>query len=337
MFAGLDTKPFVVKYEKDGALKKFNSHIGVIVFVEDFESFRQKYYSILQEVFNNTGIKLERKVLSSYELLELTQGNYSMLYEFCEKIKPLIKSTSVFYTGFNTQQIPKIRIFGRTSTPRFVGIEEFMVTHIDQAFPHICIWRTLVYLRNTNTTVFSDSFTTNLTEAWDSIIQHPNLFEIFPNGDSLNPLISTADMLVKYIDQKVKDNKEWLNRDSITRVLGNENLYVHRITNSHLRNITPLRRMKFNFNDFIRHPVFFIIKPKNSKVEIEFVKFHSPTLLNRITDSNGSLMYFDQRKHPNYIVDGDTLIYSDAETKSTAENIASITRKRITIMNISDF
>lgn len=339
MFAGVDAKPIKIEYDSNNTHKKFESEIGCIVIVDDYDSFKAEYAKILRKLVSDGQINTGRTVLSSYELLELSGGDYTLLSDFFKRIKPHIKKLNIFYCSFDTRRIPIILTYGKSKL-RKMTLDELRSTHLDNAFPHICAWCILPYLKSNRVEVFSDSFTTNLTDAWNEVSSYDN-FKIIPNGDSINALISTADIIVKFLEHEFSLQKKSLFRDQINRLLDFENeqqdnCYIHIIDNRDYPKITPLKHSKFKLGHRLKHPAYFLIKTEKSEIEMEFIKFTSEKLLNQISEQNGSLLFFDQRDCFDCIEDGDSFIYLDERAKLTAEGVKNAVGKNVALLSLKE-
>jgi hypothetical protein len=287
-------------------------------------------------VLHNKGYDVERNSLCSYEILELTNGDYEVLCEFYERIRNYLQKINIFYCSFNQKRIPEIFTYGRSKL-RKMSVEEFFNNHLDNSFIHICIWTLRNYLNSIQATVYSDSFTTNPTEAWNYVSNLPN-FKIIPNGDAVNPLVSTADIIIKVLEYKLQKSKRSFFKSEIEKQLvGNNNdeqIHIHKIDNRFYPKITPLKRAKFRLDNFIKHPSFFIFKTKKREIEMEFIMQNSPKLMNEIFSKDGCVLFFDQRLYSGCISDGDFLLYMDKGAKATATDVQKLTKKKLVIREI---
>ena len=69
---------------------------------------------------------------------------------------------------------------------------------------------------------------------------------------------------------------------------------------------------------------------------MELLKANSESLVNLVTEQNGSLVFFDERIYQKSICDEDVFVYLDDRGKATAETIKSIIQKNIKIISLTE-
>jgi hypothetical protein len=327
---GIDCLTSSLKYTcPNGDTKKFDTVLGVALTTNNPAALRTKYESVLKEALAAEGIVSDRKILSSFEIFEHTQGGLQVHERVYEGLKNELEKINIFYTSFNTQRINQIKTFGREGT-RIKTLEEFYNEHLNNAFPHICAWKLNTYIRNTNANVYCDNFFSYTTEAWEEIRDYPNMF-VLTRGDQSNYLISLADIFVKYLDGKTKETKRSFYWPHIEKTLGlkkdEQKLYIHTICNKDLPKITPLAKAGVKLGRNMKHPIYFFMMPKGGTLDFNLILSKAPRLLNEVYEAGGCICAFHQRNHNGYIQDDDVFIYADNAGKVDAETIASLGNK----------
>ncbi|MFH1505982.1 MAG: hypothetical protein ABIE94_03240 [archaeon] len=313
---GIDAKEihieFIDMYKKQ---KQFRSMVGIAVVTNEYDNLKKQYEKILQSTLKNNGIKSKRKVLSSFELLDLTDGDTKLHEEIYEKICPYLYKLNIIYTSFNTKRIPLIKTFGLIGV-RNQKLDEFYDSHLVNAFPHICVWSIFDYIRDTKAEVLCDGFFSYTTDAW-KIIKDYDKFNILYNGDKTNFLISLADIIVVVLQKRLENNKRSLYPPNIYHALKCKSkshspaIHIKIINNRHYPKITQLDKKGFPARKYIKHPTYFIMKPKGGSISTDFILSGLPKLMNEISDVGGCVTAFSERIHRNMVKEKDVFIYLD--------------------------
>jgi len=338
---GIDSKLFSIDFVKlSNENKSFTSMVGVAITTDDSKKLRANFEKISKSVFSELGIETDRKILSSYEILEKTGGDMEAHRRIFNALRNESIKINVFYTTFNQKRIPKIKVFGRIGT-RELTVDEFYDSHLTNAFNHVCAWRLLDYWSKNKATFYIDKFFTYTTGAWEQI-KNENIF-ILQNGDKCNPLICAADITLVYLESELKSRRRSLYPNCIKDALGyhdntnNSRIYIDIICNKHLPQITPLEKKNMNLDAFMKHPCFFLIKAVKTDIHLDVILSNSDNLLNKVYEVHGSICFFHERSHKNAMHDGDFLIYFDEEGKRNAELLRKISRKKINIHGYEEF
>jgi len=253
-----------------------------------------------------------------------------MLEEFLRRAAPSIKEMTVFFSIISTTQVPKVMMFSRDRSPKEKSTIEFL-RYINPSFVELCAWK---YLQENGSgkTLLLDHFQSRETKASQDIIaeaQEGRLL-IFPNGDTCNPFISTADLLAKLVDARLYRNHLKLSEDGIVESFGNVafSLKTQFIGQPDLPNIVPWTRRMSDMSRAIAHPMYFIVldsslPPKKARHLFE----DSPTMdhvINAAFDSEGAYKFFDMDIDSNIIQDGDVFITTASESEKVVDYVSGV-------------
>lgn len=198
-----------------------------------------------------------------------------------------------------------------------------------------------MYAKSIDATIYSDGFTTNPTNAWEIVSQYEKL-HILPNGDSVNCLVSTADIILKTLEYRLNKLRLSLYPNNINQALQFENekkdnFFFHIVSNRDYPKITPLKRAKFELAQYIKTPTYFLIKPEKSKVSMEFILQNNDKVVNDVFDTDGCLLFYNQHEHMRCLKDGDYLVYFDETGEATAKHISKIVKKKLKVIPFENF
>ncbi len=281
---GVDSKKHIRQWESEGEIKEFRGNIGVVINPEDIKTFEEKYHSIMKDLFDSFGVKMRKKVYKSHEIGQLFPGNPEKIRAFhigfareILNLKDL--RVNYFFTTINTNYLEdeKVTVFGEYGRPtRKKDVKKF-IDMIGGYYNVLCAWKLtdITSLRNC-TFLFDGVESIYPTKAWDNLKSSNNI-KIVYSGDHTDPLISTADILVKHLDFFLKEDYNPLNEETIENIVtygdkvDSENIFYHYIGNPDLEHIKPIRDRQFNLMDLqehIRRPIIFVSKgsvPKQRK------------------------------------------------------------------------
>lgn len=339
---GIDSKYFTIDYRKRNNEKiSFESMVGVAVVTKNPLEFRERFEEISKNVFKEFGIKTGKKILSSYEIMEKTKGDIKAHQRIFNLIRREPIKVNIFYSSFNQKRIPLIKTYGKTGSLREMELREFYDEHLRNSFNHVCAWKLdNHYYFGPSTEVFIDNFFTYTTNAWEKI-KNKNI-RIIPSGDKCNYLICIADIVLKYLEYRLKQKRKSLYLDCIKEALGynrryRSELHTHIIHNRHLPYITPLEKKNTGIDKFIKHPCFFIMRPAKTNIDLDIILSKSDELVNSIYDNNGCVCFFNQRRHKDCIEDNDFLVYFDEEGFKNAKLMKKLVKKDIKIKKYEEF
>lgn len=258
----------------------YKACLGVAITINDEKKFVGKYNLTVGGLLKKYGIKRKKTVYKSYDIMSnLKPNHYKEFFDdfYQSLIIDQISELDVFYSLFFKKDTPEIRIYGRDES----GIEKMgiipFIDKLNPSYPHVCAWRYLEQHKKFNGALHLDHFTGSITEAWETIDGKDNIF-IYFMGDCCNPLIATADLVVRYIDIQLRYKQRRLYPEYIAEVLpGYEGkLSTHFLGQKFLSNIRPISKTPINPTSKIKHPIIFIVKEKPKVLEKRGCYYPSP-------------------------------------------------------------
>lgn len=321
---GIDSRKFVRK----GSVNDFVAIIGTGIEVKSYDYFKEKYISIISDLFKKRGIVLDRTIYKSYDLqrLGITHDFYK---EFYDKISDHIDKLYFFYTYFKkTPQTNDISIYPLSSKKK-TSFVEFISKHLEPSYPHVCNWQLNTKFKYTGK-VYLDSFNGKVTNAWKTIEGSQSIF-IIPNGDKSNALISTSDILINFFDSELSGIGGNLIPENIETIFSKfkntkklERLFI---SNACLGMIVPLSEaLNMPVHQKYIHPICFIFKEAINTINEKTIE-NSP-MFKKIIDlsfkNNGGFKFFDTDFDYNIISDEDYLVYFGENGKKTVDNLKNL-------------
>jgi len=273
---GIDSKKHIRQTEKDGDIKEFRSNIGVVVNPTDIEKFEEDYDKIITTMFENFKLTREKKVYKSHEIGKLLTGHPEKIRAFHigfarEMLNNDYININYFYTSINTKYLKgkKVNLFGEYGRPtRTTDVKSF-INILDGYYNVICGWKLTKITKLHNCTFILDGIENIYpSNAWQNLTKHNNV-QIIYGGDHTDPLLSTADILIKHLDLFLREDYRPINEDTIKGIvtyddkIKTDNIYYHYIGNPDLSDIKPNEDKIYNLldlKDFIKRPIIFVSK-----------------------------------------------------------------------------
>lgn len=315
---GFDSKEF--HSEPEGV---FFAPIGLGVETPDFALFKRTYDSALDSIFRELNIDRRRKAFS-YKTLEILCGGHAeeIAKKLLGSISDKVSNVWFFHTQVNSVKTPFI--FSRGKYRKLPPLE-YMRIH-QQAYPSWCSWRLSIETSLKGKQILLDAFQSEETRAWYDLTQlRPAI--VF-KGDEVNPLISTADILLAVSDRILRT--QILREPAIRRVFEGLGFNVAPlfIGQPHYRNITSVSRNPIDTRDYVQRPIVFVLNEKRPKdidsKEWERTRFVSPVLdrpLSHAFEADGGLKAFDYDQDGGILNPKKDVFYaygSDAKTRLNA-------------------
>lgn len=325
-------------------LKGFFGVLGIAVVVNDYQEFKQQYKTAIEKSFNENGyeqLDLSKKLIyCSKDFREFTEGEDSLHESFMKQIKKSIYKINVIFSSFSTEKIPEVKILGRTRHTKFVHPKVLTLKYLYNSFPHICIWKLKNYIKDVNAKILVDHFDGKRTHAWESIESDKLDINVFFKGDQCNYLISTADILLKCLQNRIEQTKSQYDYEGILNNLSDitiENLHIHNINARHYTYITPRDERNIPLRKYIKRPVYFIISPSSKDVDVDFFLSQplGQKLILKVTTEEGCYKIFNSNQDKSILKDNDTLVYLDKEGERTANTISNASGHTLNLLSLS--
>lgn len=266
-------------------------------------------------------------MISSNEILQLTEGDTSIHEDIFTSVLPYISGLNIFYTIFNSKKIAdsRIKIHGKRKLVQSVSVIDFYNQHLVNSFPHICLWKLYPFIHGTKANVYIDHFQSELTNAWEEVSVYPNIF-CYYNGDMTNVLISLADMVCKIVNQRLYEKNLFLRSDNLVKIfpeLGEQKLFTHHIGNKDLPKITNIHEKKIQLHKFIKRPVFYLYPGRDNKIDKKSIVNSIPKFINYVHKKDGCFKFYTPQDLQ-LIKDNDYLISIDSKNKEEIKTIQNL-------------
>lgn len=329
-FIGFDSRLFFREVTKrDGFPGRFESVIGIGVKVKDYTDFKEAYLKAISMSFSKYNLEPDYSIYCTHDLANFVHKN-EIIAEFAKNIAPSIDKIHVFYTLFSRKRAASVKVYGRKSRAEKIRLSSptmtysrFISKHLLQCFPAICAWRLKDYFHSFDTFFHIDSYSGHTFEAQEELEESGFNLSIYPSGDCLNPIISTADLLLDLLDNRLLDQNKFLIFENIRPALFEfgEKVLVYPIINKHLPKITPLDKSTINTLKFIGHPVFWVVK-QDTLINSETLKCSKAfrNLVDYASTVCGSVKLFSKSRDVDFVKKGDFGVYFDNNGLSTIES-----------------
>ncbi|WP_099209405.1 hypothetical protein [Thermococcus henrietii] len=261
----------------------FIARIGVAVTIRrsSYDSFLNLYREFFEDFKEDLNLKTPRWIFSSSDVRGFLIGRdndpteyFLRMKEFVEKVVvPGGVITNFIFASFGVKKI---------SMPdgSQVGVMNFIKKKLGSYFSYIPAWVVLSRLGRSHPVVYIDNFNPSpRTLAWEKLCRDSRKLVVIPNGDKVNPLISTADLVLRYIKESMLLSKWRLDVPSLLKNLPSigfapDLLKVYHVGSRSLSKIVPVSTE----NDVLPQswyplPMIYVIRegllPKNEQRLIE--------------------------------------------------------------------
>ncbi len=251
-----DSKKYVA-----GVRRKFVALLGVSISFENEKSFKNRYCEFFEKIKNKYDIKNPRIVFKSYDLkLIFNYKEFSNIAKnFIDEVVSDDMSINVVFSSFNTQKMPRITYLGKD-----IRTIDFLNKELHNYYAYIPIWKTLQYTNWIGVKLYMDHFNPKeLTNAWEFIKNKQRKVYVIPKGDQCNPLISSADIILEYLEYVISKNKIKLDIKNIQNLLIKnleiEKSFVNHVGTKDISEIVPKSNEKIPKKEDYIHPTVYVI------------------------------------------------------------------------------
>ena len=334
---GIDSRSFIRDViKKDGTKGHFESVLGIAIKVKDYIEFEKKYTEAVKKA--STVLKNENDLqFICFNDIKGEKNSYNFLELFFKELSSEIEKVHIFYTLFSKKRFSEVKVYGRKSKIEKIKLseptrtyEKLLSSHILQCFPAICAWRLIEHLLPGTIEFHLDAYDGHIFEAQEELDSSKHIVYIYPGGDCVNAVISTADLMIEFLDNRLKVNSKLLIYENIRPVLPEfgEKVMVYPISNKHIPSITPLDKQSVQLWDKMRHPVFWVFKGEEIIDSATMKRSKSYRNLQDFAASKyGVVRMFDKSKDINYFKEGDYGVYLNFRSKDQIESYIKLGKK----------
>ena len=318
-----------IVFSRPGLLGRlFKAPLGLALTIPDEDKFKRSYDNALDLLFKRVEkTRVKRIYKAAHLTAQLLHLEHDVLRGFISEICPAIQRLDFFYTFFPTAKIPKVFVFA-DSTPRGVPPVEF-IELIQNAYPHICVWAYLQFYSDCRAYRFRvDHFHGKKSPAWDEIDNLPD-FKIYFSGDECNMAISTADLLLRWVQDTLQGA---LRHDTIEACFGDVSDGTHVMAHylgpkrEYLHKMAPNLALDINISDHIKHPIYILAwKSLTARAEekksFEWTAFYTKAM-QRACEADGCVKFRDPAKDHHIIDESiDKVLVCDEASRPIADAI----------------
>lgn len=335
---GFDSRAFKRKViKRDGSVGEFESVLGVGVRVRDYEEFDKKYEEVLDRVFKKHGVEKIYKYYCFNDIKDLPQC-YDIITDFFKEIVSEIYKVHIFYTLFSSKKILEPKVYGRLSRQKRIKLSEPTMTykkltsrHLVNVFPVICAWRLINNLNPLKTQFHMDAFMGHNFEAYEELMESNFSKFVFTSGDCINPVISTADLLIALIDYRLEKERRLLIFENFRPILPEfgSKVLAFPISNVHLPKITPIEKKPILPYASIKRPVYWFFKGDGLMDSGVLKRSKTYRNLLDIIASRGGCVKLFSREDAENIEEGDRGIYMDTIGEEIIDSYAKVGKRLI--------
>lgn len=313
----------------------FKFLLGASIATLDEDTFRDRYIQSLANAINSVGFSPTRNIYSSHLLV--TEVGYKvinviprLLNSICNEIERID-----IYCAYYTHPMS---VYGESQGERMLPIHFLHL--INNSFPHICASRFIRTIDNMQTlTLQIDNFKLGKTPAWENLEQSGHNIQIFYSGDECNPLIATADLVVRLVEEQLHES---VREDTMSRtLLSNCPIFHNKITPHNLGGTTeekyyatPRLRLPAVTRQYIKHPILFMVgeKPPNFEFSPLFIKMQDMACVQK-----GSIKSFELADQQNWDVAKDKIILLDKNQSKIFSHLEEFGVKIPSLITSNDF
>lgn len=331
--------------ERGNAPRFFRACLGACLGFSSPMLFPQKYDEIINGLCKKYEINRERAILKSYDFAKQCKDDrekyMNILSEYTSFLGANGVHINIAYTSFLLAKLPDgITIYGGGRSPsRKIGTIEFL-QKLNNYYPYISAWIVAKSVSLRNTDILLDNFEGEITNAWDELLTHHNVM-IFPAGDQCNSLISSADLVTKYVDEYLSLNRMVLNESNVKAALLSANIqnpHVFYVGHGHLTDIVPRIQKSISCHDYYSRPMTFVIKEDLITKENQYIE-NSPVyhkILSFAHEKKTGVRFFSPGEDHKRIEKGDYMIYLGKKGKDIVDYFNSLDLGIVPV-NIHDY
>ncbi|MEM3786905.1 MAG: hypothetical protein QXZ59_05930, partial [Nitrososphaeria archaeon] len=267
MAVSIDSKLFYRGYRKP-----FYAQLAVSVEIFKMDEFEESYRKVIEVLDLRYGLAHKRSVITSRFLVDtsLDEASRKMcIKEFVKGISEEIGKIYVIYTSIPPSKIPVVKCYNGKEEK---NPTEF-IRNLTGTYTHCVLWKLLdKHYYSPSDPFLVDFFEGDVTDAWEKIVSINPKAEVFFSGDECNPAISTADLICKFVEYELSDNRLHLGTDQIKKCFSGSELDVEPIFLDDLSMITPRKKEPIIASKFIHHPIVFVFGSQQVSKEKEVLK-----------------------------------------------------------------
>lgn len=255
-----------------GYRRPFFAQIGLALDIPKPEDFSHKYLETVKNLNQKYGIARKRSIVTSRYLTKNLPSEVEKelyLQEFAKQICEYISRLYVIHTVIPSSKVPMVTCYNGAVQRTPV---EF-IKNLTATYTHCVLWKLMHegYFGSGEQGEV-DAFEGDITDAWQEIVSKSPNARFHYSGDNCSPLISTADLLCKYLDYLLLDKSMFLGRISIETCFSSAGFKATPVFLDDLAMITPRAKQPIDTTKFVHHPIVFVFGEHIVKHEKEIIE-----------------------------------------------------------------
>jgi hypothetical protein len=296
---------------------------------EDPGAFKSEYRNFMTDFLNENSIQTARIVHKSYDVSRILGDKREAFLDFLERFALFVDSQNVkinvVYSTLNPSKLRGgINLYGSQGFPvKKVPSLEFL-SLLDSYFVYISVWKVLKITHFSQVRILLDDMQGEITNSWNELVKG-NIVNVVPRGDSCSCYISSADMIARFVDEKLKKERMRLQESDIRKALQDINIgdssNVMYVGHPDLKDIVPVIQKKLPLQKYYTRPMIFVLKEGTIDVEREYIEEspHWGKLLAFASLNSTGIKFLDYKKDREVLRDGDFLVYIGDKGKEQAK------------------
>lgn len=306
----------------------FRGCLGCCLGFEDPKTFKSEYNNFMTSFLDEIGIQTARVVHKSYDVSRIFGDERERFLDFLERFTLFVDSQGVriniVYSALNPSKLKNIKLYGVSSFPiKKIPVIRF-IDLLNDYFVYISVWKVLNISQFSKVKILLDDMEGEITNSWNELVKG-NIVNVIPRGDSCNCYISSADMIARFVDEKLKKERLKLHKSDIRKILQGINvtessnvIYVGHLD---LKDIVPIVQRKLPLQRYYTRPMIFVLKEGTIDAEKEYIQEspHWEKLLTFASLNDTGIKFLDYKKDRKVLKDGDFLVYIGEKGKEQAK------------------
>ena len=317
------------KLVERGSYKLFRANLGVVIKTEQLENFNKLYDRFFDQSFKELKFRREKIVFKSSELRALFGDQeeewikfllrFAEVFSQCEFIE-----VNVVHSVFDMKKLREVKYYGTDRTPTTTQPPEQLINTLGGYFSYLAPWKICKCCKLFDIDIYVDDFSGHETNSWNELRAHNRILGL-PNGDRCNRLISTSDIMCRFIDTILYRRKERFETRAIEKlleVLKLDNFHSFYIGHHDIKEIVPINKKNVFLSQIYKRPTIFVLKENIIPKEREFI-YANQSMMNKLSDhatlNDSGFKVIDYSFDARLVSDGDILIYYGANGMKQAQ------------------
>jgi hypothetical protein len=298
IIVGFDSKDY---RRVGGRGNEYFALIGVGIEVPHPENFREAFSESLESAFESRGRDLLRVTHKRMHLLRLfgPDDGSQLSREVIQSVSRHISNLTVFYTIIQPWKVREVWTFKDDRTWGKLTPVDFM-HQLSTSYVHICAWKYTGGGRDAGKDLALDGFQGRQTKAWDELAPHS--VRMYYRGDTCNPILSAADLIVASIDESVESYH--FSEAAIERAVRSLDFGIQWTSEyigiPHFEWIKPYTRKMIDTSRHVARPIYYILPedtPPNVNRKQTRMQLELSSLYGKVVDaacaSDGCIKLYD--------------------------------------------